>query len=156
MPLIKDLLQAFGSKTKWNLDLKSGDIEDDLIQVIKELSLQNRVVLSGLKLSNAKRILATNPNLNVVINLSRVDRAILSMRLLPSVGGGRVAMYEIMIANQGIRNLIKDAKDHQIESALEQGKSEGMKTFNMSIGELLGHHKISKDTADMHTGTLSK
>ena len=60
------------------------------------------------------------------------------------------------IANQGIRNLIKDAKDHQIESALEQGKSEGMKTFNMSIGELLGHHKISKDTADMHTGTLSK
>ena len=81
MPLIKDLLQAFGSKTKWNLDLKSGDIKDDLIQVIKELSLQNRVVLSGLKLSNAKRILATNPNLNVVINLSRVDRAILSMRL---------------------------------------------------------------------------
>ena len=82
VPLIKDLLQTFGSKTKWNLDLKSGDIEDDLIQVIKELSLQNRVVLSGLKLSNAKRILATNPNLNVVINLSRVDQAILSMRLL--------------------------------------------------------------------------
>tara|TARA_Y100000589_G_scaffold31013_1_gene25935 strand:+ start:7304 stop:8335 length:1032 start_codon:yes stop_codon:yes gene_type:complete len=82
--------------------------------------------------------------------------AIVSMRLVPAVGGGRVAMYEIMIANQGIRNLIKDAKDHQIESALEQGKSEGMKTFNMSISELLNHNKISKDTADMHSGASSK
>tara|TARA_B100000674_G_C37955456_1_gene969367 strand:+ start:298 stop:1329 length:1032 start_codon:yes stop_codon:yes gene_type:complete len=92
----------------------------------------------------------------VRVRFAQNINAILSMRLLPSVGGGRVAMYEIMIANQGIRNLIKEAKDHQIESALEQGKSEGMKTFSISIGELLAHHKISKDTADMHTGTLSK
>ena len=75
------------------------------------------------------------------------------MRLLPSLGGGRVAMYEVMIANQGIRNLIKDAKDHQIQSALQQGKSEGMKTFNMSLNELLSQKKISKDVADMHGRT---
>ena len=72
----------------------------------------------------------------VRIRFAQNIRAILSMRLLPSVGGGRVALYEVMIANQGIRNLIKDAKDHQIQSALEQGKSDGMKTFNMSLSEL--------------------
>ena len=76
------------------------------------------------------------------------------MRLLPSVGGGRVALYEVMIANQGIRNLIKDAKDHQIQSALEQGKSDGMKTFNMSLSELLSQNRISKDVADMHNGMM--
>ena len=81
-------------------------------------------------------------------------RAILSMRLLPSVGGGRVALYEVMIANQGIRNLIKDAKDHQIQSALEQGKSDGMKTFNMSLSELLSQNRISKDVADIHNGMM--
>ncbi|MEE2924351.1 MAG: PilT/PilU family type 4a pilus ATPase [bacterium] len=89
----------------------------------------------------------------VRVRFAQNINAILSMRLLPSLGGGRVAMYEVMIANQGIRNLIKDAKDHQIQSALQQGKSEGMKTFNMSLNELLSQKKISKDVADMHGRT---
>ena len=89
----------------------------------------------------------------VRVRFAQNINAILSMRLLPSLGGGRVAMYEVMIANQGIRNLIKDAKDHQIQSALQQGKSEGMKTFNMSLNELLSQQKISKDVADMHDRT---
>ena len=76
----------------------------------------------------------------VRVRFAQNINAILSMRLLPSLGGGRVAMYEVMIANQGIRNLIKDAKDHQIQSALQQGKSEGMKTFNES-NELLSRKR---------------
>ena len=82
--------------------------------------------------------------------------AILSMRLLPALGGGRVALYEVLLANQGIRNLIKDSKDHQIESALEQGKSEGMKTFKQSVSELLVRKRISKETADIYLDQVAK
>ena len=92
----------------------------------------------------------------VRVRFAQNIKAILSMRLLPSLGGGRVAMYEVMIANQGIRNLIKDAKDHQIQSALEEGKSEGMRTFNMSLNGLLREQRISKDVANMHDGIKGK
>lgn len=92
----------------------------------------------------------------VRIRFAQNLRAILSMRLLPATGGGRVALYEVLLANQGIRNLIQDSKDHQIESALEQGKSEGMRTFKQSVSELLAQNKISKQTADVYLDQVVK
>lgn len=78
-------------------------------------------------------------------------KGIISMKLLPASRGGRVALYEVMMANQGICNMIQDGKDHQIESALETGKSEGMRTFNMSLNEMVGRRIISKETADLYS-----
>jgi twitching motility protein PilT len=75
---------------------------------------------------------------------------VVSMRLLPAQGGGRLAAFEVMISNTAFCSLIQEKKEHQIESFIEQGKSEGMKTFGMDIRELLTQRRISKDTADMY------
>lgn len=73
--------------------------------------------------------------------------AVVSMRLLPAVGGGRVPIYEVLVSNAASRNLIIEGKDHQMESALEGAKKEGMQTFAMHARTLLSQRKISQDTA---------
>jgi len=80
--LVEDLLRNFGSKTKWNLDLKEGRIEDDLSQVIYNLDLQNHIVLSGLKFSDAKRTAIRNSDLNLLVNLSKVDQLFVALKFI--------------------------------------------------------------------------
>jgi glycerophosphoryl diester phosphodiesterase len=80
--LVENLLRTFGSKTKWNLDLKEGGIGNDLIQAIRELGLVSNIVLSGLKLTNARDVLMANPDFNVLVNLSKVDQFFVATKLL--------------------------------------------------------------------------
>ena len=80
--LVEELLQNYGTKTKWNLDLKEGRIEDDLTQVIYNLDLQNRIVLSGLKPSDARRTVVSNSDLNVLVNLSKVDQLFVALKFI--------------------------------------------------------------------------
>lgn len=80
--LVEDLLRNFGSKTKWNLDLKEGRIEDDLSQVIYNLGLQNHIVLSGLKFSDAKRTAIRYSDLNLLVNLSKVDQLFVALKFI--------------------------------------------------------------------------
>lgn len=75
---------------------------------------------------------------------------VISMRLLPSVEGGRIAAFEIMISNTAFCSLIQEKKEHQIDSFIEQGRAEGMKTFAMDIKDLVAQRRISKDAADMY------
>ncbi len=83
-------------------------------------------------------------------------QGIVSMKLLPKAESGRVAAYEIVLANQGIRSLIMEGKDHQIASAMEQGKAEGMRTFNMHIKELVATRMITKEIADRYMALEQK
>lgn len=80
--------------------------------------------------------------------LSTSIKAVISQRLLKKQGGGRVASYEIMIANPSIRNLIREDKIPQINSIIELGKKDGMRTMKESVNELLTKGIISKEIAD--------
>ena len=70
-----------------------------------------------------------------------------SQQLLPKVGEkGRVAAFEIMVANPAIRNLIREEKIHQIDSSIQTGGKYGMQTMDNSLLELYNKGIISKDT----------
>ena len=58
-------------------------------------------------------------------------------QLLPAVGGGRVAAYEVLIASQAVRALIKDGKTNQIRNFLQNGSREGSQTLEKSLSQLL-------------------
>lgn len=50
---------------------------------------------------------------------------------------------EIMIATSAIRNLIREGKTHQIDSAVQTGIKFGMKSMDMSLIELYRKSEIS-------------
>jgi len=75
----------------------------------------------------------------------------LSQLLLPrSDGKGRCLATEIMIANLGVRTLIREEKVHQIFSLLQTGQQDGMRTLNQSLYELYRQGKISYQEAVNH------
>jgi twitching motility protein PilT len=80
--------------------------------------------------------------------LSSSLKAIVSQRLVKKDGGGRVAVYEVMIANSSIRNLIREDKIPQISSMIEIGRKQGMITVKDSILDLFNRKIISKETAE--------
>ena len=58
-------------------------------------------------------------------------------------GSGRVGAFEVMVCNAPIKNLIREAKIHQIPSVMQTGQREGMITMEKSIEELVGRGDIS-------------
>lgn len=84
----------------------------------------------------------------VRFQLSMVLLAVVSQRLLPRQDGeGRVVAVELMKLNTAISNLIREGKIHQVQSALETGKKDGMITMDKSIQTLYTDGYISYDEA---------
>ena len=82
------------------------------------------------------------------IMLSETIKAIISMRLLPMVGGGRLPAMEIMKSTGRIREFIEDAeKTELIKLAMEEGEDEGMITFDRYLLKLYKEGRITYETA---------
>ena len=80
--------------------------------------------------------------------LSAALLGVVSQRLLPRADvGGRVAAFEVLLANAAIRNIIRDDKMHQAASIMETALSEGMITMDRSLLELVRGGFIRLDDA---------
>ena len=74
--------------------------------------------------------------------------AVISQSLIPRVGGGKVAVQEVMITNPAIANLIREDKVHQIYSQMQLNQKEThMTTQTQEIVELLQKKIITKENA---------
>lgn len=79
--------------------------------------------------------------------LSNILMAICAQRLVPAVGGGRVAAAEILIANSAVRALIRDGKTYQLDTAIQTGADQGMQTMDRTIAKLVKTGVITYDSA---------
>ena len=87
----------------------------------------------------------------ILIQLASSLRAIVSQKLIPKIGGGRVAAYEILINNSAIANLIRTNKTSQIQSSIQTGAKDGMITMNKSIEKLVKDNTIDSIIAKRYT-----
>lgn len=84
----------------------------------------------------------------VRVQLSSVIQAIISQQLLPRADGtGRVGAFEIMVANSAIRNLVREGKIHQIDTAIQTGGKQKMQTMDNSLIDLYARGLIRKEVA---------
>jgi len=82
------------------------------------------------------------------VQLSAVIEAVISQQLLPkATGSGRVAAHEIMLATPAIRNLIREGKNHQIDTSIQTSGALGMQTMDTSLINLYKRGAITKETA---------
>lgn len=82
------------------------------------------------------------------IQLSFVLQGVISQRLIPKIGGGKVLAYELMIPNTAIRNLVRENKLQQVYSIMQSGQAQtGMQTMNQSIYGLYRAGLISIEDA---------
>lgn len=82
------------------------------------------------------------------IQLAAVLECVVSQQLLPTANGkGRVAAFEVMHSNSAIRNLIREAKAHQIMSVMQTNRKLGMQTMDDALFDLYQRHMITSDKA---------
>ena len=79
--------------------------------------------------------------------LSNILMAIVSQRLVPSVGGGRIPAAEILVANPAVRNLIREGKIQQMEAIIQTGGEFGMQSMDKTLVGLVHSGEITYDEA---------
>ncbi|MBI2884654.1 MAG: type IV pilus twitching motility protein PilT [Candidatus Omnitrophica bacterium] len=80
--------------------------------------------------------------------LSTVLIGVISQNLLTRADrSGRVAAIEIMLCNQSIASLIREAKTFQIPSMMQVGRKEGMQTMDQALTSLLQENKVLPEEA---------
>jgi len=81
------------------------------------------------------------------VQLSNILQGIVSQRLIPAIGGGRVAAAEILAVNSAVRNIIREQKTHQIEAVIQTGASDGMQSMDRTLVSLIKTGKITLEEA---------
>ncbi len=75
-------------------------------------------------------VFPTNQQEQIRTQLSTSIIGILSQTLLPRIGGGRVAAYEMLVVTPAIANLIRENKTYRINSAIQTGHKLGMQLLD--------------------------
>lgn len=88
--------------------------------------------------------------------LATILMAICSQRLIPMIGGGRIAAAEILIANPAVRNIIREGKTHQLEAVIQTGAEFGMQSMDHTLVSLIKAGTISYDEAKNYAVDLDE
>jgi twitching motility protein PilT len=75
--------------------------------------------------------------------LSTALIGIVAQTLLPKIGGGRCAAYEILVVTSGIANLIRENKTFRISSAIQTGAKFGMQLMDDALFKLWHEEKCT-------------
>src|ERR1700759_402951 len=79
--------------------------------------------------------------------LSNILMAICSQRLVPSIGGGRIAAAELLMATPAVRNIIREGKTHQLDAVIQTGAEFGMQSMDKVLVGLIHAGTITYDEA---------
>ncbi len=84
-------------------------------------------------------------------------QGVVTQTLIPKRDGkGRVVACEILVPTPGVRNLIREGKNHQIYSAMQTGGKFGMQTMDAALVELLRKGAISREEAEKRSSNADE
>jgi twitching motility protein PilT len=95
----------------------------------------------------------------IQVQLASTLQAVVYQRLLPRIGRGRVAAFEVMVANHAVRNLIREGKSRQLRNIVATARAEGMQTLEQSLSELVEAGVLERDVAmgaSLHPEEISR
>jgi twitching motility protein PilT len=134
-----------------------GEMRDvETIEIAMEAAETGHLVLSTLHTIDAAktvdRIIGVFPKdqeTQIRTRLSQSFRYVISQRLLPKIGGGRVAAVEILKSNMRTRDYILkgEAEGRSLSDAMHDGSVDGMQTFDDELERLWNRGVITKDIA---------
>ncbi len=87
----------------------------------------------------------------VRIQLASCVAGVIYQELLPAVGGGRVAAFEVLIANTAVRSMIKEGRTDHLRTVLQTSLREGSQTLERSLNQLLRAGLVTEHDARRHS-----
>ncbi len=122
-----------------------GEMRDlESIQLALTLAETGHLVFSTLHTNDSSqaidRIIDVFPSWRqdqIRVQLGSSLGAVVAQRLVPRIGGGMVAAFEILIANHPVRNIIREGKTHQLPNLITTDQAEGMCSLESSLADLV-------------------
>ena len=134
-----------------------GEMRDvETIEIAMEAAETGHLVLSTLHTIDAAktvdRIIGVFPKdqePQIRTRFSQSFRYVISQRLLPKIGGGRVAALEVLKSTMRTRDYVVkgETEGRSLTDAMHDGLVDGMQTFDDEIEKLWNEGRISKETA---------
>ena len=132
-----------------------GEMRDpESISITLTLAETGHLVISSLHTNDASQ------TLDRIVDVFPADRqgqirqqlaatltAVVAQRLVPRVGAGLVAAYEVLLGTQPVSNLVREGKSNQLRNAMQIALAAGHKTLEMSLNELVAAGVITHETA---------
>jgi twitching motility protein PilT len=84
--------------------------------------------------------------------LSTCLSGVVYQQLLPSLNGGRVAAFEVLVANHAVRTLIRGRKTNQIRNVISTSLHEGSQTLERALSQLVAGGRV--DPAEARARSL--
>ena len=91
-------------------------------------------------------VFPANQQVQVRSQLAQLLKGVVCQRLIPSVDGTLIPVFEVMKASPAIHNMIREGKLHQLESAIQAASADGMVTMDSGLLKLYEQGRITKDT----------
>ena len=88
-----------------------------------------------------------NQQAQVRMQLASTIAGIISMRLLPQIGGGRLPAIEVLLSTGAVRTSIREGKSHLIDNIIQTSGEEGMILMDASLAYLVKAGKVAMDVA---------
>ncbi|GIX43667.1 MAG: twitching motility protein PilT [Candidatus Sumerlaea sp.] len=132
-----------------------GEIRDtETAMFALHASETGHLVLSTLHTNNANQTLERLLNLfpkelerQLLTQLSLNLRAIVSQRLVPRIGGGRVVVVEILLTTPRVQELIAQGDVEELKGVMAKSAKDGMQTFDMHLYELVKAGIVEEEVA---------
>ena len=87
----------------------------------------------------------------VRLQLAHTLIGIINQQLVPQIGRGRVAAFEVLVGTAAIRNLIREGKTRQIRNMVATGQRDGMQTLETCLNTLIAVGRVSYEEAVLCT-----
>jgi twitching motility protein PilT len=132
-----------------------GEMRDlDTIQTTLTMAETGHLVLGTLHTNDTSQavdrlvdVFPTGRQAQIRVQLANSLTGIVYQQLLPRVDGGQVAAFEVLVANHATRSLIRDGKSNQLRNVLLTGQSEGMRTLEMALSDLVNRGVVDYEEA---------
>jgi twitching motility protein PilT len=91
----------------------------------------------------------------VRLQLSNILLGVISQRLLPRIGGGRVPALEILTNNTAVSNIIREGKTHQLPNVIHTSTSSGMISMDRYLAELVRSNQVTVEDAQKYASDIT-
>src|SRR3989344_4259133 len=88
-----------------------------------------------------------NQQIQVRMQLASTIAGIISIRLVPAIGGGRLPAVEILLQSGAVQTAIREGKTHQIDNIIQTSGEAGMILIDASLAFLVRSGRIALDVA---------
>lgn len=130
----------------------------DTISAAVTAAETGHLVFSTLHTNNASQTIdriidsfPSNQQDQIRLQLSSSLLGIFSQRLIPSVSGGMIPAFELLINNNAVSNLIREKRTHEIDTIIETGAEHGMIDMNRTLADLVRKGEITAENAYLHS-----